>query len=213
VKLIIDEFGINVRVKALTVLQSGKLHYADVIKNGDKPAPLITLCRNHWINDLLDCGITGAEIGLEGVTRLTSSRLLVELFKLGMMKPLDIKHMPHNKLQQPPIPDLAYNPKHCLDRTHSIKAKTVTIDDVRSDPRQSPKYGRQMLSKVLNGCAAVSGVVKSFIKQALHGARIWGVAGTYDNLTILDINSLYPYAMTRHLCRTARRRYVMPRRT
>jgi hypothetical protein len=43
----------------------------------------------------------------------------------------------------------------------------------------------------------VSGVVKSFIKQALHGARIWGVAGTYDDLTILDINSLYPYAMTK----------------
>jgi hypothetical protein len=54
-----------------------------------------------------------------------------------------------------------------------------------------------MLNKVLNGCAAVGGVIKSFIKQALHGARIWGVAGTYDDLTILDINSLYPYAMTK----------------
>jgi Zn/Cd-binding protein ZinT len=121
----------------------------------------------------------------------------VELFKLGVMKPLDIKHMPHNSLQPPPIPDLAYNPKHCLNRVNSIKAKAATIDDVRRDPRQSPKYGWQMLSKVLNGCAAVSGVVKSFNKQALHGARIWGVAGTYDDLTILDINSLYPYAMTK----------------
>jgi hypothetical protein len=121
----------------------------------------------------------------------------VELFKLGVMKPLDIKHLPHNSLKQPPTPGLAYNPKHCLDRVHSIRADTVTLDDVRNDPRQSPKYGWQMLNKVLDGCAAVSGVVKSFIKQALHGARIWGVAGTYDDLTILDVNSLYPYAMTK----------------
>jgi hypothetical protein len=202
VKAMVDEFLLNIRVKALTFESNGKLKYHDVVdpKSKSKDSPLITLFKHHWFNDLLDCGINASELGLPPA-RLTSSRLLVELFKLNLMAPLTIKMLPHSikDRRERPIPDLKFNPKYCLDRRHTIDPHNsqITLDDVREDPNQSPKYGWKLLNRALGNCAAVGGVIKSFITRAIHGARVFAETGIHKNTTLLDINSLYPTAMSR----------------
>jgi hypothetical protein len=44
-------------------------------------------------------------------------------------------------------------------------------------------------------CSAISGCVKSYCNQAIRGGRIFCTPGEYDDLTLLDINSLYPAAL------------------
>jgi hypothetical protein len=94
------------------------------------------------------------------------------------------------------IPDLKYNPKYCIDSQHYIASNT-TLDDVRNDPMQAGKYGWQLMNRALGNCAAVGGVVKSFISRAVHGARIFAKPGIHKHVSLLDINSLYPAAMSR----------------
>jgi hypothetical protein len=200
VKHIVDEFELNIRVKALTVEAKGNLKYHDIIASKSKDTPCITLYRHHWINDLLDCGINAPELGWKPA-RLCSSKLLVELFKLNLMAPLTIKTLPQciRDRSERNIPDLKYNPKYCIDRQHYIAERNAftTIDDVRKDPLQSPKYGWILLNRALGNCAAVGGVVKSFISRAIHGARYFAKSGIHKDVSLLDVNSLYPAAMSR----------------
>jgi hypothetical protein len=41
--------------------------------------------------------------------------------------------------------------------------------------------------------------VKSFLSKAIHGGYRWAQRGTFKDVSMLDINSLYPYALTRIL--------------
>jgi hypothetical protein len=51
-------------------------------------------------------------------------------------------------------------------------------------------------STCLRGVVQTGGIVKNFIHKAVHGGIRWSKFGSYDNVSMLDVNSLYPYAMT-----------------
>jgi hypothetical protein len=126
---------------------------------------------------------------------ISSSDLIFRLFEQGVMKPMTVSAMPTQTLEQPMFNDLSFNPKYCLKPFKPI-SDTITFADCVQNPKLIPGYAfSQFHDKCLTRCVQVGGIIKSYIKQGIRGGRIFAIPGKYDDLTLLDVNSLYPTAL------------------
>jgi hypothetical protein len=72
----------------------------------------------------------------------------------------------------------------------------MTFADCVQNPKLIPGYAfSQFHDKCLTKCVQVGGIIKSYIKQGIRGGRIFAIPGNYDDLILLDVNSLYPTAL------------------
>jgi hypothetical protein len=68
----------------------------------------------------------------------------------------------------------------------------VVFNDVINNNSLIPRFAFNLFQKELKGVYGISGIIKYFVQQAAHGARVFATPGIYKDITLLDINSLYP---------------------
>jgi hypothetical protein len=124
-----------------------------------------------------------------------SSDLIFKLFEQGLMKPMTVSDMPTQILEQPTFDDLSFNPTYCLREFNPIE-DPITFEECIQNPKLIPRFAwSKFHDKCLRQCVQVGGIIKSYIKQAIRGGRIYCKSGEYSDLTLLDVNSLYPKAL------------------
>jgi hypothetical protein len=129
--------------------------------------------------------------------QLTSINLLHHLFRLGLLKPMTIKYMPSREFEYPNYNDLSYNPQYCVKRFETIH-NNITLRGCLENNKLVPTFAwTRFHNKHLSDVVAVGGVIKAFISKAIRGGRVLYRHGTHDNSTLIDINSLYPDALTK----------------
>jgi hypothetical protein len=92
-------------------------------------------------------------------------------------------------IEEKKINDLEFS-NYCL-RLPEVE-NTTKFEECVSNPEKIPRFAWQLFTKELNGCYGISGVVKYFTQKAAHGARVFATQGIYKDVSLLDINSLYP---------------------
>jgi hypothetical protein len=129
--------------------------------------------------------------------QLTSINLLYSLFKLGLMKPMTIKDMPSRDFEHPCYNDLSYNAAYCIKSFETIH-NDFTFDDCVKNNKLIPSYSWVAFhNRCLQEVVSIGGVVKAFVSRAIHGGRVLHQPGIHDNTTLIDVNSLYPDALTK----------------
>jgi hypothetical protein len=101
------------------------------------------------------------------------------------MRPIFVSELPPN-IAPPDFEGLSFNPKFCLGK---MPPKAPT------NPQQEAwhKFITVHIAKV----PALSGTPKAFITKAAHGGRVLCKSGRYQDLTLLDFNSLYPFVLSK----------------
>jgi hypothetical protein len=116
--------------------------------------------------------------------QLSSVHLLMLLFELNQMRRMELHELPE-EIDNRNLTDLKYNSKNAIKRiTPSNKSGSIAHNAFQEFIKQIPQ------------CPAIGGVLKYFISKAAHGGRVFANKGIYENVTLLDINSLYPKALS-----------------
>jgi hypothetical protein len=192
----VEEFGLNIELKHYMTLKGKDGTYAQrILIKPKQAAPIqISLYRNHYFiheNSPFTDTDFGTSIRKASSPKfgepfpLTSTRLLQLLFDLGQMRRMWVSELPEN-IQAPEFQGLDYNPKYCIGKMEPKKPENVVQEAFY-------KFVNQSIAAV----PAVSGVVKSFITKAAHGARLLCNSGRWNHgVSLPDFNSLYPFALS-----------------
>jgi hypothetical protein len=195
VQRLVDEFKLNVEVKLYSWNAKDLRQYDHVVKPSGKSPIRISLWKQHYFVHE-DTPFTDADFGVSlrapespkagEPLPLSSTRLLMLLFDLGLMRRMFVSELPHSIVAED-YKSLDYNPKFCLQKQALKDLKT-----------ENAKHWHNFVNQCLRQVPAVSGVVKSFMTRAAHGGRLLERQGVYDfPVSLLDFNSLYPYALSR----------------
>jgi hypothetical protein len=94
--------------------------------------------------------------------------------------------------------DLAYNPIYCIQQYNEIK-DDITLEYCRRNDatlKSIPRLAWKMFhNRCLEKAVAIGGLVKAFVSKAIHGGRILYKRGAYQDVTLLDTNSLHSAAL------------------
>jgi hypothetical protein len=196
-KHIINEFDLNLEIKVYTKDTKSN----DVlIKPKSKDGIIkLSLYRHHYfVHEETPFNDTDFNVKLRFKTdepykplQLTSTRLLMLLFELNLMRPMMVKELPPD-ITDKNISDLSIS-NYAL-RLPGVE-NSVNFQDALNDDKLIPRFAWSLFEKQLKGCYGISGVIKYFVQQAAHGARVFATPGIFKNITLLDINSLYPSVM------------------
>jgi hypothetical protein len=104
--------------------------------------------------------------------------------------------MPH-EIEEIIFEGLDYNAKMCVDSSGPENRPKITYQQVVENPKLNPRYGWQDFEPLLKFVPKLGGIPKAFISRAVknHGGRTIAAPGIYQNVSLLDINSLYPAAL------------------
>jgi hypothetical protein len=189
VKMLCDEFGLNVEVKRWR----DSSHPDVVVKAPQPKQPKICIslfARHYFVEERSP--FTDVDLGVRlrfnksdpyNPLPLTSSRLLMLLFEFDQMRPMYASELP-DEIVPAEVTDLSYSAKHCVQ----YKPKQYGSSDIALN-------FEAFASECLDEVPAVSGHVKAFISKAAHGGRGLQRPGRYSNVSLLDANSLYPAAL------------------
>jgi hypothetical protein len=101
---------------------------------------------------------------------------------------MTIKELPPD-IDEKILDDLTFS-NYCL-RMPDTKNDT-TFNDILKDNTKIPRFAWAKFQSQLKGVYGISGVIKYFVGCAAHGARVFATPGIYKDVSLLDINSLYP---------------------
>jgi hypothetical protein len=186
---IITEFDLNVEVQAFA---ENNTRHGKLLNKAKSKNPIeISLWKNHYY---IDEPTPFNDIDFNVILRfktddpykplqLTSTRLLMLLFEQKQMRRMQLCELP-NDIDNRNFTNLEYNPKSTIKHIKpTIKNGSISHNTYQEFLKHIPH------------CSAVGGTLKYFISKAAHGGRVFAKKGIYDNVTLLDINSLYPKAL------------------
>jgi hypothetical protein len=193
-KYIIEEFNLNIEVKIYNGNTTEGAHVA--VKPKGKNNIRLSVYKNHYfIHEETPFKDIDFNVKLRMnkedpyyPLKLTSTRLLMLLFELNYMRDVKLKGLPPDIIEKE-IYYLKFSNYNL--RLPEIK-NDFTFAQARDDIKLIPKYAFQEFQKELKGVYGISGVIKYFVQQAAHGARVLATPGIFKDVALLDINSLYP---------------------
>jgi hypothetical protein len=189
IALLCDEFGLNVEVKRWRDAS----HPEVVVKAPRPKESKLTIglfARHYFIEERSP--FTDVDLGVRlrfnksdpyQPLPLTSSLLLMQLFESAQMRPMYASELP-DEIVPAEVTDLSYSTKHC-GQYHPTQYGSSEI----------ALNFAVFASECLDEVPAVSGHVKAFISKSIHGGRGLQRPGRYSDVSLLDVNSLYPAAL------------------
>jgi hypothetical protein len=198
---ICTEFDIDIELKIYGWDAYDLSKSRTVIKPKSRGAPRITLWRGHYFiheSTPFTDQTFGANLRKDSTAPLplSSTRLLMVLFQQNLMRLMTVDEMPH-EIEEIIFEGLDYNTKMCVDSSGPENKPKITYQQVVENPKLNPRYGWQDFEPLLKFVPKLGGIPKAFITRAVigHAGRSLAVPGIRKNVSLLDINSLYPAAL------------------